>query len=320
VYDPSTGRLGPAPEPGEAAVVRELFERITQGHSFHGIARDFAARGLGRRNGKPFSPAHLRSVATGDVYRGKRIHIAGRKNGNRNGAGSAEFVDGQWPALVPERTWHGVQRILSDPARKTTRGGRAKHLLSMIGACDVCGGPLAATYRRGPREYVCHRRSCIRVAADEVDALAEAAMLGYLSRPDNVERLTRDDRDDADLAEVRDEIAAIRAELDDLADQLGRGELSATLAARAEPAILARLRAAEGREAELSTPEALRGLMAPGQNVADRWEAAPISAKREVARLLLAPDVLGELRVTRYPSRGHKVPAADRITWRRDDS
>ena len=42
-----------------------------------------------------------------------------------------------WPAIVPRRTWLAVDAILSDDGRKTTRPGRAKHLLSMIARCTV---------------------------------------------------------------------------------------------------------------------------------------------------------------------------------------
>ena len=117
---------------------------------------------------------------------------------------------------------------------------------------------------------------------------------------------------------MRTEIAHLRAELDDLADKLGRGEISATLAARSEPQILERLRQAEAREAELSTPSVLRGIMGPGDDVAHRWDLAPISARREVARLVLSPDLLGQLRATRSPSPGHRTDVADRVTWRRE--
>ena len=136
-----------------------------------------------------------------------------------------------------------------------------------------------------------------------------------LARPDNVERLVQVD-DSEQLQQVRDEAAAIRAEPDDLADQVGRGDLSATLAARAEPAILKRVRATEAHEAELSTPSTLRGLISPGKDVARRWKAAPMSAKRDVVRLLLTPNGLGELRVTRTPTPGRHAPIDDRVRWR----
>jgi hypothetical protein len=210
-----------------------------------------------------------------------------------------------------------VNRRLSDPARVTTKPGGAKHLLSMIARCDVCSGPMTVRVRRGLREYRCRDHSHLHVPADDLDAYATAAILGYLTRPDNVERLVAPDVGDEALEAVRTEIAGVRAELDDLADQVGRGTLSATLAARAEPRLLERLRAAEAREADLSTPSVLRGLVGPGDDVAHRWGLAPISARREVARLVLSPELLGELRVTRSPSPGHRTDVTDRVVWRR---
>ncbi len=165
--------------------------------------------------------------------------------------------------------------------------------------------------------YRCQRAGHVQVDKAELEDFAEQVMIAYLSRPDNVERLTRDDGRDDELTAVRQYVAEVRAELDDLADRVGRGELSATLAARAEPAILERLRAAEQREEFLSTPSVLRGLITPGKDVARRWKAAPLSAKREVARLLLSPGVLGVLRVSRKAEPWKRTPVTQRIKWRR---
>jgi hypothetical protein len=49
--------------------------------------------------------------------------------------------------------------------------------------------------------------------------------------------------------------------------------------------LLASISGLEVRERELSTPPAL-SVIPPGQDVARRWKAAPMSAKRQVARLL----------------------------------
>jgi site-specific DNA recombinase len=315
-YDPQTGRLATQEiEPAEAVIVRKLFDRVTKGHSLKAIARDFEARGVRSRSGKLFSAPTLRAMLERPLYVGLRAHAPGTMS-RQERRRTATLVDATWPAIVPRATWLAVQRILSDPGRKTSRPGRAKHLLSMIAVCDVCSGPLVVTYRRrGHGEYQCQRRSCVRIDKAELDALAETAIIGYLSRPDHVERLVQVD-DGEQLHQVRDEIAQIRAELDDLADRVGCGEVSATLAARAEPAILERLRAAEAREADLSTPSELRGLISPGKDVARRWEAAPMSTKRTVARMLLVPEVLGELRVNRSPTPGRRAPAEDRVRWR----
>ncbi|MGQ0718689.1 MAG: hypothetical protein ACT4NP_15540 [Pseudonocardiales bacterium] len=72
----------------------------------------------------------------------------------------------------------------------------------------------------------------------------------------------------------------------------------------------------EAREKELSTPSALRDLIEPGTDVAHRWEAAPISTRREIARILLTPELIGELRLQPSPRRGrHRTPAQERTQW-----
>ena len=58
---------------------------------------------------------------------------------------------------------------------------------------------------------------------------------------------------------------------------------------------MARISDLERREVGFAAPDELTGLMAPGADVAARWDAAPMSARRQVVRILCAPGVLGEL-------------------------
>jgi DNA invertase Pin-like site-specific DNA recombinase len=313
-YDPVTRKLvSQDEEPAEAAVVRELFDRLHQGHSLRSIEKDFERRGIRTRSGIVFSAQHLRSLAMNPTYSGQRVHDPGRTSGHRLSP-KATFTQATWPALVDRTVFLAVKRRLTAPERVTTRPGRGVHLLSMIGLCDVCGGPIAARSGQRGREYVCHRKSCVRVDYDELNTYAEAAILDYLSRPENLVWLTAKD-DDAELLAARQQVAEIRAELDDLADEVGSGHLSAGLAARAEPGILARLRAAEAREAELTTPTALRNFVGPRVDVVRRWRDAPMSARREAVRLLFSDQVCGQLRVRRSPTPGHRCPVEDRVWW-----
>jgi site-specific DNA recombinase len=316
-YDPRTRRLvGQEPDPVEAPVVLELFERLNAGHSLNAISRDFCARGLVGRRGRPLRPATLRSMAGSASYAGIRTHAPGTSR--RAPLESSNIVEASWPAIVPVELFYAVRARLSDPSRLTHRPGRGVNLLSRIALCDACDSGLAVTYRfAGRRDYQCRAAGHVRLDADALDVLAVEMMLRFLARPDNVERLVADDDHDQAVAEARGRLAAIRAELDDLADQVGAGELSATLAARAEPQVRERLARAEHALTELVTPPTLRGLIEPGDDVAARWEQAPMSARREIARLLLSPAVLGELRVTRSPRPGVAVPVAERVVWRR---
>lgn len=321
-YNPLTRRFATQiVEPTEGKVIRELYKRLHAGHSLRSIATHFEAKGIRTRAGKPFGSQQLRTLALSQTYLGKRVHDPERKAGHKLSA-SAEITDGIWPALVDRKTFLAVQRRLTAPERVTTRPGRGTHLLSMNAGCicDMCGGKLdVRTSKAGHQRYRCHDKSCVFVPYDDLNQLVENTMIAWLSREDNRAWLAPPDND-TELNSVQEQIAEIRAELDDLADQVGRGELSATLAARAEPAIRSRLRVAETREAELSTPDALRGLIGTGKDVRRRWKAAPMSARREVVRLLLVPEVLGELKICRPPVRGGRCAIEERIVWRRQES
>ncbi len=59
-------------------------------------------------------------------------------------------------------------------------------------------------------------------------------------------------------------------------------------------------------------------MIEPGPDVAQRWEAAPMSARRQVARLLCSAPRLGQLRLMRAPVKGQRSAAYKRVEWRRE--
>jgi hypothetical protein len=122
---------------------------------------------------------------------------------------------------------------------------------------------------------------------------------------------------DRELAEARDDLAAIQAHYDAMVGELRARRMSPGAFAAAEPGVLADLAAAEARVKALEAPAPLRWLLGDGplDGLADlerRWEAAPVSARRQVIRHL------AEVVVGRSPVPGHRVPAGQRtrITWR----
>lgn len=310
-YDPRTGELvSQDPHPVQAPVVQELFRRVAAGHSIRGILKDWSARGVERRPGVPFTPAAVHWMLRNQAYAGVRVHAADR--------GVPVRTPGAWPALVSVDTWHAVQALLSQPGRRVPyRPSAAVHLLSMIAQCEPCGGVLSVRVMDGVSRYRCHARGCVMVWQAELDQLAETAMLGYLSEPGLRERLTAGAPGAGEWAQVRGEVAAIRAELDELAAEVGAGRLSPRLAAVAEPGIRERLAAAEQREAVLATPSPLLGMLPAGVDVGSWWELAPISTRRAVARVLLGDrGLMGTLRVTRTATPGPvRCPVSRRVRW-----
>ena len=66
----------------------------------------------------------------------------------------------------------------------------------------------------------------------------------------------------------------------------GDCEIKRGFAAQVAEEIADAITKAETQLKELSTPGVLRGLIEPGPGVAQRWEAAPLSARREIARIV----------------------------------
>ncbi len=51
---------------------------------------------------------------------------------------------GEWPAIIDPDTYATVKTLLTDPARRTTRGRPAVSLLTGIVVCGACGGKMRA--------------------------------------------------------------------------------------------------------------------------------------------------------------------------------
>lgn len=334
IYDPETRKLvRQEPHPDEAPVVTELYDRLRKGHSLRSIAIDFEARGITTRPrerdgatipGKPFTAQHLRTLAMTPVYVGLRTHNPRAHHGPRPKKYTLDgAVKGTWEPLVSEETFYAVRDLLSRPERRTTRHGRATHLLSMIVTCAHCGGPLIVTRRSDGRRpagremYQCRAKGCVRIDKADLDSLVQEAMLDFLSTPDLSDRLETHAADDERLQRVRGDLAAARTELRELRADVANGRLSVANLREVAPGLEARVTALEAQERELETPPRLRGLIEPGPKVRQQWQTAPITTKREITRILLAPDMLGELRVTRRDRHAGsmRVPAADRVEW-----
>lgn len=312
VYDEHTGKLSHQERhPDEAPVIEELFARLEKGHTLNAITADYAQRGVVNRSGNPFTREQLSKMARMPAYAKLRLQRS-----------TGQMVEAKWPALVKPRRFWAVQRILEDPKRLHARPGRAKWLLSMIAMCQVCRGPLAVTYSRRGRHrgdtplYKCQLHGHVLVDVVELDKIVEDVVCDFLSREDVYETFTAaEDATDERLAAIRADLAKARAEHDGLADS----GISNALAAKREPAILARIAALESQEKELSTPSVLRHLVGGTRaDVERRWDLAPMSTKREAMRLLLTPEWLGELRIMRRHSERDPSLEGRVIFWRDD--
>lgn len=310
VYDEHTRKLAEQrPHPEQAPVVAEIVRRVAAAVPISAITHDLTARGVPTARGGTWDRATVRKIAVNPAYIGKRPW-------------KGQLYDAMWPPIVDEAAYWSAVRLLADPARKTTRPGRQVHLLSFLAVCGECGAWLAmfqAASRRPHPMYGCSRKGCVYVRADSLDAYATAVMCAYLARPDVIEELRASSGgDDGKLTALRGELAAQRGELAELRGAAHAGRMSVASAIAIEPGILTRIGDLERKERELATPPALAGLITPGEDVAARWEEAPMSSRRQVARLLCSPAILGTLRLGRALGTGHRATLEQRVRWDRE--
>lgn len=270
-YNPANGELmGQEPDPDTAPIVREIFKRIAKGDAISNIVHDFNARQVPTSGAEKWYRVRVRDLAMNRAYMGDRIY---------NGTVSK----GTWTPLVEAELFYAAQQVLSDPARVTTRPGRQKHLLTYLGPATPCGGQLTAVRGR----YRCIEDGCITIVQEPTDQIVTAAIIGRLSKPDAYEALRLEDSEsDRSVLDARNELATLRAQLDDWRRSAIEGKTSPESLAAIEAGLSAKIRDAQRRSEHSGIPPALRQFLDPEVDVAKRWESTPLPARRDIIRTL----------------------------------
>ena len=222
---------------------------------------------------------------------------------------------GQWQPLVAEETWRAVVAILEDPARKPPRGVRT--LLGGLASCP-CGNVVTGMpshtghhiYRCAPpgRNAACTGGHVARQAAP-VEDFIERAVIARLSRPDAA-GLLAPPAGGPDVARLREEAAAIRASLEEMAADRVLGLITRAQMIAATARGSTRLGEIENELAEAARENVLAPLVA-AHSAAAAWEDLDLARKRAVIKTLMTITLLS-------PGRGSRRsfdPATVQITW-----
>lgn len=272
--------------PHEAAVVREVVDRLLAGESLRGITERLNDRGETAPKSARWGKTSVKKLALRDSNIAQRIHHRGQ-------ADEARF-DGCWPALIDRAKHEKVVALLSEPGRQsngTTRPGARRHLLSWgIGECGVCGDRLRAVTRRGNRGtpldlYICDsNKGCVGRSEPAVDDLVKGVVIGRMSMPDALDFLLGDDAEARRWSERIDEIAR---RLADAAEAFADGAITAEqlrrITARLQPELA---EAEQSRAASVVSLDldALRPLA--GAQAGQRWDEMTVSQRRAVLSTL----------------------------------
>lgn len=279
----------------QAALVRELAERIVRGDSMRSLVADLNRRGVPSPTGKVWGKTMLRHLVTREKNVGLRVH-----RGEVVGVGA-------WPAILDRTLWEQVRAVLTDPSRRTSTSTAAVHLLSGLARCGNCRGPMRAGMNRQTPSYRCADRSCVSRNRLDLDAFVTAIVLERLRRPDVAALLAP--VDDSTREAVK-EAAELRARLDNAADDYADGTLDREQFHRITERLRPRIDAAKARARVVDASPLLEGL-AGQPDAADVWAKLPLTRRRAVIALLLEVRVLKAQQGARTFD-----PRSVEITWK----
>lgn len=280
----------------EADVVRKIARRIIAGESLRGICTDLTNKGILSPSGKPWSKTMLRHIVTRERNAGLLV---------RHGVIVGE---GDWKPILDRGTWEQVRAILADPARKTTTSSAAKHLLSGIARCDVCGGSIRASMNRTIASYRCAEKACVSRNREDVDTLVNGVIVGKLSRADARDLLNPARTDESKAGGLL--LEELQARLDVAADDYADGKIDARQLERITHRLRPKIEAAKVQARTVDDSPLLAGLVGPG-DVQARWDALPLTRRRAVV------DLLVEIRIHRAQQGARTFdPESVEITWK----
>ena len=221
---------------------------------------------------------------------------------------------------MPEETWRAVRGILDDPTRKPPRGVRT--LLGGLGLCP-CGNVVTGMpshtghhiYRCTPatRNRAYHGGHVAR-QAEPVETFVEKLVVARLSRPDAADLVSVEEAG-VDVAGLREEAAAIRRNLEEMAGDCALSRISRAQMLKATQAGNARLDQI-GAELDGAARENVLAPLVAAENAAAVWAGLDISRKRAVIKTLMS--------VTLYsPGKGARRafdPATVQVAWNQPDA
>lgn len=274
--------------PEEAAIVREVADRLLAGESLYRVAQDLNKRGVSSRRGKGWTPEVLRGMVTKDWVLGRQVH---RGQVMRDEDGMPRQL---WPALLPLEDVEALRAVFPPTGRKPRR--KRIRLLSGVIVCSSCRIPLVGRINsRGVAMYACQTRNrgmaCDYSVAIKSEPLEEYLVSEYLDAVGWMPEARAVERR-KDAAEV----AAVEEAIRDTAMRMI--EVDADVSALA-----GRLEELRRRRSELAAmgSEVVVEEVRTGRTIAEAWEAADTDMRRAMLRSsLLGPVIIHPGRRSRY--------------------
>jgi site-specific DNA recombinase len=290
----------------EADLIREAARHIIAGGSLRSILHDWNARKVRTTAGNAWNGGPLRRMLLSP-------RIAGLRTYKDEVIGVAA-----WPAIIDQETHEELSAILNDPARRTSRPGAIRYLLSGFAFCARCGTGVVAAPHRGKRAYACRSSqrdsACggVRILAEPFEAHVAATILDALDSPalTKMRRTTaKGDHAIADMTKAlrRDEAALERLSTDHYVEgRIGRREFLA-----AHGRLVERIEATRRELGTHTAGRAVASLPSAGVELRAMWDAADLEWRRQ-----LIAAVIERIEVGPSKARGQTDLSRVGVVWR----
>jgi site-specific DNA recombinase len=266
----------------EAAVIREMKDRILAGDSLRSLATDLNLRGCRTSTGREWYPSVLRDLLLRPRYSGQREY-------------RGEVVaQATWPAIISVSETASLAALLRNPSRRTNRTSRRYLLSGGLLRCATCHRPLVARPRGdGARRYVCAKGPGLPgcggtfILADTLETFVIAAVLERLDSPQLAAALTRSQVSDERSAMAQREAADADAQLAELAAAWGARTITFREWQAARTPIEQRAKAARAALAHDSRLAAAGAFVGNSQRLRAAWETLTLSRQHAIVSAVL---------------------------------
>lgn len=299
VYDEHTGALvAQVIDEQQAAVVRDIAERLVSGETLYAIAAALNEAGhlppraaaWRANNIGPLPPTAWRASNIGPLLR--RASNIGKRAYHK-----VIVAQAIWPAILDEDTYYECLRILASPDRAITHPTTIKYLLSGIGQCgatdgngQVCDAVLRAAERNSRMTYQCEKPSkCSAIRVDWLNDYIEDLALTRLARPDAIALLSRPSRA-AEVVAAEDEVGTLTRRMEEWYAAGQRGEAEPVVVSNMVTRLMAAIEDAKKRAAVQQVSPVLREAARP--DIARIWPTYSLPKKRMIIAELLEIHVV----------------------------
>ena len=306
----------------EAAIYREMVDRMLEGSSFNKIALSLNDRGIRTQHDKFWNAVKVRNLLLHARYAGIREH-------------HDQQYEATWPAIITKETWDDLQVAIKAHALRYKQGGpgrRRKFLLTGIVVCGVCGKQLNTQ-----RKYRAHDQNvgiyiCLSRDAGNGQGCGTVSRLiapvDHLISECIISRLESDEFDAALAHTDDDELRELMRQHN--AQMMRIEEIRAAYASDGMPRIeyLSLIGTATVRLDELTRQVALATPQRPQTDLPEAhvartvWEQADLAKRRQIAELLIdrveiMPSNVQRLKMKDYYAGQWRFKPEDvRIRWR----